>query len=120
LTPLGRRFVEYHGPSVIDRELNEVFALRCDQPLQAYRQHPDEVDGIVAIELSAITALFLGERDSVSAFEVRRDGTELDLTVRMSDIAGERNDYCRAVAAGIHTLVKGRQPEPFLIREKPS
>lgn len=120
LTPLGRRFIDYNGPGVIDRELNEVYALRCDQPLAAYRQHPDEVDGIVAIELSSVTALFHGECENVSAYEVARDGTEAHLTVRMSDIAGERNEYCRAVAAGIHTLVNGRQPQPFLIRERPS
>lgn len=116
LIPLGRRFIEDHGPGYIDRELNEVFALRCDQPLTEYILHPGEVAGIVAIELTQVSALFAGTLDSASAREVRLDGSEHQITVTISDFAGDREDYAQAALAGVEALAAGTTPEPFLIR----
>ncbi len=116
LVPLGRRFVESHGPGYIDRELNEVFALRCDQPLARYRLHPEEVAGIVAVELDRIVALFEGSIETAEAHEVQLDGSQGLITLRTTDFADEGSDYPRATLAGIQALVSGRQPEPFLIR----
>lgn len=115
LVPLGQRFIDAHGPGYIDRELNEVFALRCDQPLACYRLHPDEVAGIVAIELDQVVALFAGTLDFADANEVRINGDERRITARLTDFAGDREDYALAVMAGLETLTAGGTPEPFLI-----
>lgn len=117
LVLLGKRFVEHHGDTYIDRELNEVFALRCDRPLHAYQQHPDEVDGLVTVELTAATALFTDRATSVTGLEVCRNGTERQITATMDEFAGGRNRYGPAALAGIRNLANGRVPEPFLIRE---
>lgn len=113
---LGRRFIEDFGHGYIDRELDEVYALRSDDPLTTYRLHPDEVDGIVAIALDKLQALFWERVDVVEADEVRRDGSEHRLLVRLSDFAGDRRDYRQAAVAGIAAIVCGRRPEPFMIR----
>lgn len=115
LIPLGRRFIDSHGPGYIDRELNEVFALRCDQPLTGYRLHPDEVAGIVAIKLDEVIALFEGTLNTAEASEVQLDGRERRIAVIISDFAGDREDYAQAALAGIQTLAAGHRPESFLI-----
>jgi isopentenyldiphosphate isomerase len=115
LVPIGQRFIDDHGPNYIDRELNEVLALRCDQPLTGYILHPDEVAGIVTIELDQVMALFTGTMDTATASEVRLDGSEHHITVTVSDFAGDREDYALAALAGIQTIANGNMPEPFLI-----
>ena len=115
LVPLGRRFIDSHGPGYVDRELNEVFALRCDQPLVCYKLHPDEVAGIVAIELSQVIALFAGTLEAATASEVQLDGSGHRITVTISDFAGDREDYAQAALAGVQTLAAGHRPESFLI-----
>lgn len=42
----------------VDREVQEVFALRHDQPLDHYRLHPDEVDVLYAVPLTRAIALY--------------------------------------------------------------
>jgi isopentenyldiphosphate isomerase len=116
LIPLGRRFVEDYGADYIDRELNEVFALRCDQPLREYRQHPEEVDGVVAVDLADLIELVQGRLREVAAYEVRRDGTSLSSRVQVTDFAGKRRDYRVAVLDGIQAIMRGEVPEPFLIQ----
>lgn len=116
LIPLGRRFIDAPGPGYIDRELNEVFALRCDQPLTAYRLHPDEVAGIVAIDLGQALGLFNGSRETADGREVSLEGDEHSLQVVLADFAGGRDDYAQAALAGIQMLATGNVPEPFLIR----
>ena len=47
LTRLGRRFAS--SVRGADNEVQEVFGLRSDLPLDRYRLHPDEVEGVVSI-----------------------------------------------------------------------
>jgi isopentenyldiphosphate isomerase len=117
LMPLGRRFIEDFGATYIDRELDEVYALRSDQPLECYRLHEDEVDGIVAISIANLRRLFQDVDRSISAREVERSGRSRHVTIRWDDFAGDRATYRNAVIDSIETLVNGGQPEPFLIRE---
>lgn len=117
LVPLGKRFIEDYGETFIDRELDDAFALRSDQPLADYIQHPDEVDGVVSIHLTDLRELFTGDRDRIPANEVRRDGTVLSTEVTDNDFAGDRASYRDAVLTGIELLVAGEIPFPFLIRE---
>jgi isopentenyldiphosphate isomerase len=117
LVPLGRRFIEDFGTGYIDRELDEVYALRCDQPLESYRLHDDEVDGVLAISVADVRRLFHDERSSISAREVERSGNARIVTIRLDDFAGDRATYRNAVIDSIETLVNGGWPEPFLLRE---
>lgn len=117
LIPLGRRFIEDFGATYTDRELDEVYALRCDRSLEDYVQHPEEVDGVVAIGLADLDGLFQGRRDTISAREVQRDGATRQIDIRMEDFAGNRVTYRNAAVKGIQALVNREQPQPFVIRE---
>ena len=120
LVPLGRRFIEDFGASYVDRELDEVYALRCDQPLEFYCLHEDEVDGVVAITVADLRRLFQNEGSNISAREVERSGNARNVTIRPDDFAGDRATYRNAVIDSIETLVNGGRPEQFLLREPSS
>lgn len=67
LIPVGRRVgVARHG-SIIDHEIADVFFYICDKPLSEYHYQPEEVSGLVALNVDDGLALFSGERDSIQA-----------------------------------------------------
>ena len=103
LTRLGRRFA--HSVRGADNEVQEVFALRSDLPLDRYRLHPDEVEGVVSVGI--------GRRDRVvrrsrrcraraRASAGQRLGVPTVLEVAVSDFAaGEIGGYAVARPARV-------------------
>ena len=118
LTRLGRRFA--HSVGGADNEVQEVYALRSDRPLDRYRLHPDEVEGVVSIALDDAIALFEGSRGAVSALELRREagaGAARPLEVGVGDFAaGEVGGYAVLALRGLRTVVDGGVPAPFELR----
>lgn len=55
---LGTLFSERAYPEAVDREVQEVFALRHDQPLDHYVLHPHEVDALYAVPLARAIRLY--------------------------------------------------------------
>jgi isopentenyldiphosphate isomerase len=116
ITRLGRRFAR--SDSGRDNEVQEVFALRSDIPLDAYRLHPDEVDAVVSVSFDAILALFEGRRTVVEGIELRRDSigaTVARLTVS-AFAAGAGGGYPARALQGLLDVIAGRAPEPFELR----
>ncbi len=61
-----------------DREFHEVYVLRDDRQLSAYRPYPAEVIGLAAFDVDALLGLLAGDTDSIAALEavsVSVDGT---------------------------------------------
>ena len=87
LSRLGRRLAR--GATGKDNEVQEVFGVRCDLPLDAYRLHPDEVDAVVSVPLAAALALFEGCREAVQGTELRR-GSRTPSTTRSPSRASQR------------------------------
>ena len=117
LTRLGRRFAR--GSAVTDNEVQEVFALRSDLPLQAYRLHADEVDAVVSVPLAAALPLFEGRETAVTGAELGRDSrTQTAVRVTVSDFAaGEVGGYAARALQGLQEVIVGASPEPFELRE---
>ncbi len=66
LRHVGTRVIAGEAPPyTFDRELEEVYLLRDDRPLTAYRPNPVEVDGVVRVGLPAWVAFLFGETASV-------------------------------------------------------
>jgi isopentenyldiphosphate isomerase len=53
-------------PGILDRELQDVFLLRDDRPLTAYRPHPVELAGLVRLPVRDLLGLFAGDIASVA------------------------------------------------------
>jgi isopentenyldiphosphate isomerase len=117
LAPIGRHRIIGGDGKVAEREIHTVYAVRCDQPLDAYRLHPDEVSALVAIPIDAAIELFSDTVDRVIARECPRSGTPAAVELRRSDfIAGGRPDYVLATLAALGAVIAGRTPEPFDVR----
>ncbi len=117
LVRIGHRFAAGIGDGVIDREVQEVFALRSDLPLGEYRLHPDEVASLVAIDIDDALRLFAGEAASIPAWEHPRgasDGHAITLTV--ADFAGRDRRYPLAALRALATVLRDETPEPFDLR----
>lgn len=118
LVPLGRRFINDVGAGYIDRELDDVFALRCDQPLASYMLHPEEVDALVAINVMDVHNLFHERVASVAARQLwRGSARECTLAVGLNAFAGDRPGYRIAAADGLLSLSRGVRPAPFVLRD---
>jgi len=116
LTRLGRRFA--HEMAGKDNEVQEVFALRSDLPLGAYRLHPAEVEALVSVPLTAALALFEGRTAVVDGRELRR-GSNTPGAVRVTVsgfAAGEAGGYAARALRGLLEVVTGGSPQPFELR----
>ena len=58
-------------PHRLDRELQEVYLLRDDRPMDAYRPDPVEVDALVRVSLGAWLAFLFGDAKAVSGWVMR-------------------------------------------------
>ena len=98
--------------------MQDVFGVRSDLPLDAYRLHPDEVDGVVAVPLAAALALFEGHADEAPGLELRRGApTSIAIVVTIADFAaGETEGYAMKAVRGLREVVEGGSPEPFELR----
>jgi isopentenyldiphosphate isomerase len=116
LVAIGRRWVRGGQPPVRDNELNEVFAVRCDQPLDAYQQHPEEVDAVVAVAVEDALRLFRRETPRVKALEHAREETRSRLvTVARDEVASRLDDYPLLAIASLAQVLRGETPEPWEI-----
>lgn len=113
---LGRRFA--HSVAGSDNEVQEVFALRSDLPLDAYRLHPDEVDAVVSVPLDAVLDLFEGRQAAVQGVELRRGSTISSIApITVAGFAaGESGGYPARALRGLLEVIAGRAPEPWELR----
>lgn len=71
LLPLGVRIsVNESEPGVLDRELQDVFLLRDDRPLTAFRPNPAELAALIRVPLAAWLDLLAGAASSVAAWSL--------------------------------------------------
>ncbi|MEZ4521881.1 MAG: NUDIX domain-containing protein [Thermomicrobiales bacterium] len=114
---LGRRFNTWRAETFYDSEINEVYGLRSDQSLADFRQHPEEIDELVRINVNAALALFLGQVDSVEATSMPRGaGSTQTVQLVLSDFVDMSDDYAVQTLHAIRQLADSETPEPFLIR----
>lgn len=115
LTRLGTCFHSSAGPTFIDQEVMAVFAYRCDQPLDAYTLHPEELSGLVRISIEDAQAIFTGEAGSVAVEEWDGQSAPTGGTVRRTDFV-DSGEYAGAVLDAISMRWRGESPEPFEVR----
>jgi hypothetical protein len=114
---LGRRFHDWRGAGFHDREINEVYAARCDQPLAAYRQHPEEIDELVQVGIEDALLLFRRQRPFADARSLQRGGdVTREVRLCISDFVDVSDGYALETLLSIERLADGFQPEPFTIR----
>jgi 8-oxo-dGTP pyrophosphatase MutT (NUDIX family) len=114
VTALGRRFVRAL-PS--DNEVQDVFAVRVDLPLQAFTPHPLEIDALLQVPIASAAALLGGDRATVEAVELARGTPEEQTIILTADaFVPEASPYYGVALEALHRVVTGEPVERFLLR----
>lgn len=100
---LGVRIaVTEQEPALRDRELQDVFLLIDNRPLEALRPNPFELEAVVRLPIAGLLALFAGECDAVEGTQ-REAGQQVarPVTIRRTDFIPsiDRYPYRMAIAA---------------------
>lgn len=106
LRPLGLRIAvgERDESGIRDRELQDVFLLRDDRPLTAYRPNAAELAALVRFPLSDLLDFFAGDRDHVTGDALAPGADDLEsVTCAIDDFTPtiDRYFYRVAIAAGL-------------------
>ena len=109
LRPLGVRVcADEAQPSVIDRELEDVFLLRDDRPLTVYRPHPAELAALVRFPLEALIPFLAGEADDVPGNAIGAETTRTEpVLARIDDFIPTVDRYFLRVAIAARNALRG-------------
>lgn len=114
LIPLGERRIESREPGIIDREIQDIFLLRRDLPLAAYRPQDDEIDALTLLDAAEAARLYRGELRSLSAAMLPRGAAQPRARLlTAADLIPHRGPYITAVARGVAEALAGRPPRPL-------
>ena len=105
LRRLGTRIaVTETAPGLRDREIQDVFLLRDDRPLAAYRPHPAELAALIRVPMEPLLALLSGDTESVYGMAIAPgERAPYPVSIAGKDfIPGlDRYPYRVAIAAGL-------------------
>lgn len=114
VTFIGRRFVRSR-PS--DNEVQDVYAVRADIPLEAFVPHPLEVDAMLRASLGDVRRLVAGEVSVVEAIELAQgESTARSVLLTYDVFVPETAPYYTTALAALERVVLGQPFEPFLLR----
>lgn len=106
---LGRVAVERHLPGVIDREVLDVYATQTTLPLEAFRPHPVELAGLLAVALDDALALWSGTRTEAPA-RCLWEGVVRPVTLRAEELCGPDGGLRARALATLQLWVAGGDP----------
>jgi isopentenyldiphosphate isomerase len=94
----------------LDRELQHIFLVRRDQPIEAYMPNPDEVADIVRLRLDDAIAVLIGDRQHVSATAIGRDRNISAPVVTSADFIPSADQYFVRVCIAVRRSIAGDEP----------
>jgi isopentenyldiphosphate isomerase len=86
-----------------DHEMQDIFFLRDDRPLTAFRPSPDDLAGLVRVPLDQLLEFMTGEKESVDATSIASESDRIEpARLRREDliVRPDRYVYRVAIAAG--------------------
>jgi len=110
LDHIGRRRRESGGnfPGIIDREIEDIFLLRDDRPLDEFRPNPAELEGLVRIALDDAMLLFAGDMHSVPGTFLRAsNGAIEDIQIDQALLIPTDDAYYLRVVQAIAAIMQG-------------
>ncbi len=111
LRPLGVRVCANeteHG--IIDREIQEVFLLRDDRPLQDFRPNPAELSALVRFPLAALLPFLAGESSEVHGLSIAPGSALAELvTAHCEDFIPTVDRYFLRVAIAALAVLRGER-----------
>lgn len=94
----------------IDRELQQLFLVRRDEPITSYRPNPDEVAAIVRIALDDAIALLNDDIDAVDGIAIDPSGTTETVQIDRNQFIPSVDRYFLRVALAARRSLAGEVP----------
>lgn len=111
LVSLGVRSIVSLEPGIVDRERQDIYLLRCDLPLTAYRPDAVEIDGLALLDAQAAARLHSGDLAGLQGeFLARQALAAQRRTFTAADVIPQRGAYIAAIVRAVHDLLEGRAP----------
>lgn len=108
LHPLGVRICANEAePGIIDHELQEVYFLRDDRPLTAYRPNPAELAALVRFPLAPLLPFLTGKTAEITGLSMEPGGAPQRIIARLDDFIATIDRYNLRVAIAIHNALRG-------------
>lgn len=108
---IGRRARESNGdlPGIVDREIQDVFVIRDDRPLEQFCPNPSELEGLVRLSIESALQLFAGHVSEVNAIRLQAEGrTVEDIKLHSRSLLLLPDDgYFGKVASSIMRIIRG-------------
>jgi isopentenyldiphosphate isomerase len=109
LIPLGVRVCANEAePGIVDREIQDLFLLRDDRPLTAFRPNPAELAALVRFPLDSLMPLLAGETAEMKGESLAAGGVSpTPITVTPDDFIPAIDRYFLRVAIAVRNVLRG-------------
>jgi isopentenyldiphosphate isomerase len=111
LRPLGVRVcVNEAQPGIVDREVQDVFLLRDDRPLETFRPNPAELAALVRFPLATLVPFLAGESCEIEGESMAPTSMQAELiTARMDDFIPTVDSYFLRIAIAAQHVLRGER-----------
>jgi isopentenyldiphosphate isomerase len=120
VTRLGVRRRVFAAPSVLDREIQEVFFTVTSRPFTSLVPHPDELAALLTLPLEGALALASGRVAEAPARELPvGQGVVREVVLRGPDLLADRDGYFVLALRSILEHLEGRPDPPWDLGGRP-
>ncbi len=111
LRPLGIRVCANEAqPEIIDREIQDVFLLRDDRPLEEFQPNPAELAALVRFPLETLVPFLAGESFEIEGESRTPAATRAEpITARMEDFIPTIDRYFLRIAIAAQHVLRGER-----------
>jgi isopentenyldiphosphate isomerase len=111
LRPLGVRVCANEAqPGIVDREIQDLFLLRDDRPLENFRPNPAELASLVRFPLEILVPFLAGERDEIDGESLAPEATRAEpITARSDDFIPTVDRYFLRIAIAAQQVLRGER-----------
>jgi isopentenyldiphosphate isomerase len=111
LRPLGVRVCANEAqPGIVDREIQDVFLLRDDRPLESFRPNPAELAALVRFPLGTLLPLLAGEVLEIDGLSLAPGAMRAEPVIgRMDDFIPTVDRYFLRIAIAAGSVQRGER-----------
>jgi isopentenyldiphosphate isomerase len=111
LRPLGVRvWANEAQPGIIDREIQDVFLLRDDRPLENFRPNPTELAALARFPLETLVPFLAGEGSQIDGESLALAATRAEpITARIDDFIPTVDRYFLRIAIAARHVLRGER-----------
>ena len=97
-------------PGIVDREIQDVFLLRDDRPLETFRPSPAELAALIRFPLETLVPFLAGETSEIDGASIAPAATRTEpITARIDDFIPTVDRYFLRIAIAAQHVLRGER-----------